>query len=69
MYAYLERKTPTYLLEIDTYRIPEDEEYFREFLNMFHRKNSLPSFNKSDSDQRLNIIFILHIYSLIISIS
>uniref|UniRef100_A0A183UX66 Lig_chan-Glu_bd domain-containing protein n=1 Tax=Toxocara canis TaxID=6265 RepID=A0A183UX66_TOXCA len=58
MYEYLERKSPTYLLEIDTYRIPEDEEYFREFLNMFHRKNSQPLVNESaDSAQRpLNIV-------------
>uniref|UniRef100_A0A0M3KCZ3 ANF_receptor domain-containing protein n=1 Tax=Anisakis simplex TaxID=6269 RepID=A0A0M3KCZ3_ANISI len=43
IYKYLTGKDSTYKLEIDTYRIPEDEEYFREFLNIFHRKRSFSS--------------------------
>ncbi|VDM19527.1 unnamed protein product [Wuchereria bancrofti] len=51
IYKYLEKNNPIYNLQINSYRIPEDEEYFREFLNNFHMQN----FNFLDS-RSLNVV-------------
>ncbi|VDK73224.1 unnamed protein product [Litomosoides sigmodontis] len=51
IYKCLEKTNPVYSLQIDSYRIPEDEEYFREFLNNFHMQN----FNFTDS-RSLNVV-------------
>ncbi|VBB25177.1 unnamed protein product [Acanthocheilonema viteae] len=51
IYKYLGKSNPIYSLQIDSYRIPEDEEYFREFLNNFHMQN----FNFIDS-RSLNVV-------------
>ncbi|VDN02209.1 unnamed protein product [Thelazia callipaeda] len=51
IYKYLQKENKPYRLRIDNYRIPEDEEYFREFLNNFHMQN----FNFADS-RSLNIV-------------
>uniref|UniRef100_A0A915PBX6 Ionotropic glutamate receptor L-glutamate and glycine-binding domain-containing protein n=1 Tax=Setaria digitata TaxID=48799 RepID=A0A915PBX6_9BILA len=51
IYKYLEENDPFYVLQVDSYRIPEDEEYFREFLNNFHMQN----FNFVDK-RSLNVV-------------
>ncbi|VDK61971.1 unnamed protein product [Onchocerca ochengi] len=51
IYKYMEKNNPFYALQINSYRIPEDEEYFREFLNNFHMQN----FNFVDS-RSLNVV-------------
>ncbi|VDL67042.1 unnamed protein product, partial [Nippostrongylus brasiliensis] len=41
MFEYLNEKSPNYNLFVDNFRAPTDEEFFREFLNDFHRRMSI----------------------------
>lgn len=41
IYEHFKAKDPDYRIYIDAYQIPEEEEYFREFLNIFHRQAAI----------------------------
>ncbi|VDP29087.1 unnamed protein product [Heligmosomoides polygyrus] len=49
MFEYLNEKRPEYNLFVDNFRAPVDEEFFREFLNDFHRRISLSQVKKENS--------------------
>ncbi|CAJ0941733.1 unnamed protein product, partial [Mesorhabditis belari] len=39
LFSYAQKIRPEWSFEVDNYEAPTDEEFFREFLNKFHRKN------------------------------
>ncbi|PIO76354.1 hypothetical protein TELCIR_01585 [Teladorsagia circumcincta] len=48
MFEYLNENSPDYNLFVDNFRAPPDEEFFREFLNDFHRRMSLSQVEKGN---------------------
>ncbi|EYC30243.1 hypothetical protein Y032_0005g2535 [Ancylostoma ceylanicum] len=48
MFEYLNGESPGYNVYVDNFRAPSDEEFFREFLNDFHRRMSLSQVKKDN---------------------
>ncbi|KAL6727353.1 hypothetical protein Aduo_009239 [Ancylostoma duodenale] len=48
MFEYLNAESPGYNVYVDNFRAPSDEEFFREFLNDFHRRMSLSQVKKGN---------------------
>uniref|UniRef100_A0A0N4X9C2 Glutamate receptor n=1 Tax=Haemonchus placei TaxID=6290 RepID=A0A0N4X9C2_HAEPC len=60
MFEYLNENSPDYNLFVDNFRAPTDEEFFREFLNDFHRRMSLSQGNVSQGEEA-NVIHPVHV--------
>ncbi|KAK6039386.1 hypothetical protein COOONC_23109 [Cooperia oncophora] len=61
MFEYLNENSPEYNLFVDNFRAPPDEEFFREFLNDFHRRMSLSQVgNVSNTDDAV-IVHPVHV--------
>ncbi|PAV88609.1 hypothetical protein WR25_19520 [Diploscapter pachys] len=54
MFEYLYKKHPDYELFVDSYKAPSDEEFFRDFLNSFHRRVALQHKIKSNNSEEEN---------------
>ncbi|KAK5970110.1 Ligand-gated ion channel [Trichostrongylus colubriformis] len=48
IFEYLNENSPEYNLFVDNFRAPTDEEFFREFLNDFHRRMALSQVDKGN---------------------
>ncbi|VDN54991.1 unnamed protein product [Dracunculus medinensis] len=63
IYEHFKAKDPDYRIYIDAYQIPEEEEYFREFLNIFHRQAAIDTQKgkaKINKFRPMNIIVDIH---------
>ncbi|CAI4231389.1 unnamed protein product [Auanema sp. JU1783] len=54
IFEYLNEKSPAYELLVDNYQVPDDEEFFREFLNDLHRRLSINDIQRSNASEEMH---------------